>query len=51
MRFDVSIAALAAIELGKTALEVWVAELDRVKDAEEGDEVLRRTTGSYEGSK
>jgi hypothetical protein len=44
-RFDVTLAALAAIELGETALEVWMEELERVKASEERDGVPSEDDG------
>jgi hypothetical protein len=44
-RFDVTLAAVAAIELGKSALEVWMEELERVKSVEEDEEVPTEDDG------
>jgi hypothetical protein len=44
-RFDVTLAAVAAIELGKSALEVWLQELERVKGAEGCEEVPTEDDG------
>lgn len=45
-RFDVTIAALAAIELGQSALGVWMEELERVKAGEERDQVPSEDDGT-----
>jgi hypothetical protein len=44
-RFDVTLAAVASIELGKSALEVWTGELERVKSVKEREEVPSEDDG------
>jgi hypothetical protein len=44
-RFDVTLAAVASIELGKSALEVWTGELERVKSTEEDEGVPTEDDG------